>query len=151
MRNDWRDFASCIGMATRYYDPWDTPDDMFEPLPEAKRICDQCIVRVECLAEALRTNDECVRGGLTKKQRDAILRPRRRKTCPICSGRQFVDIAGANAQVCVNCGQAWATTRELMSISSPGVIDREETVVASGNGGKAPQLSPEDHRRTLTA
>jgi hypothetical protein len=36
---------------------------------EAKRVCGDCAVIVECLADALKFNDEGVRGGLTRYER----------------------------------------------------------------------------------
>lgn len=128
-KSKWRDDAACNGKATRYYDPWDTPDHMFEPLPDARKICERCSVRVECLADALEMNDACVRGGLTKRQRDAIQRPRRRKTCPVCAGHQFTIIPETSIQVCTPCGQSWPTKRQLVSLDSLESIDLAMQVV----------------------
>jgi len=36
---------------------------------EAKAVCASCSVKIECLADALKFNDEGVRGGLTKYER----------------------------------------------------------------------------------
>lgn len=112
MRSDildqnWRKRAACLGTASRLYDPWDVPDQMWDVPSDVSIICEQCPVRVECLVDALRHNDDCVRGGTTKRQRDALKRPRWRTKCPICGGTLTARIEGASHQVCVACGLSW--------------------------------------------
>lgn len=80
-RPSWWDEASCRGIGV---------DLFFGPEPaaaetvakrrqreaEAKRICANCYVTVECLADALAFNDEGVRGGLTRHERLRIAEPK---------------------------------------------------------------------------
>lgn len=73
MNNDWERFANC---AT-------TDPELFvlnkgESTQEAKKICAACTVRLKCLETAL-TNDEKygVWGGLSRRERKALLRERR--------------------------------------------------------------------------
>lgn len=109
MDKHWRQRASCLGSATRYFDPWDVPESMFEPPSDVESICERCPVRVECLVDALKHNDHCVRGGTTKRQRDALKRPRWRSFCPVCRGDLMTSLNGQALQVCVACGLTWRT------------------------------------------
>jgi WhiB family redox-sensing transcriptional regulator len=68
---DWRINAACRG---------DDPDELFVRGAEqrkAKLVCVACPVRTECLAEALDNRIEFgVWGGMTERQRRALLRAR---------------------------------------------------------------------------
>jgi len=73
----WRDRAACAGSSIDWF---------FErgAAPRAKRLCDGCPVRVECLESAFREEADIrasdlsgVRGGLTPSQRRTIRRRRR--------------------------------------------------------------------------
>jgi hypothetical protein len=113
----WRERSACNGKATRDYDPWDAPDTAYYPPEAAATICDSCPVRRECLVDALWRGDWCVRGGLTARQRDALLRPRRRSRCPVCRTPLPVAVpAGSDddtpVQICVVCGISWRTVRK---------------------------------------
>src|SRR5690606_2508944 len=104
---NWRARAACAGTASRLYDPWDVPDRMWEAPQDALKMCGRCPVRVECLVDALRHNDHCVRGGTTKRQRDALKRPRWRSKCPVCESTLTSSISGQALQVCAYCGLTW--------------------------------------------
>ena len=71
-RPTWQDQANCMGV-----DP-----DLFFPergasTREAKEVCRGCVVRTECLADALDNRIEFgVWGGMTERERRALLRRR---------------------------------------------------------------------------
>ncbi|MGI0012094.1 MAG: WhiB family transcriptional regulator [Nitrososphaera sp.] len=102
----WRNRAACAGIVSRLYDPWDIPESMFDPPEDVLRVCSKCPVRIECLVDALKNNDDCVRGGTTKRQRDALKRPRRRVKCPACAGVLLASFT-TGSQICVSCGLTW--------------------------------------------
>jgi WhiB family redox-sensing transcriptional regulator len=66
-RAGWRTRAACAGVATEiFYPEPSTP----ETKADATAICARCEVRLECLAEAIVTNERFgIRGGLTARQR----------------------------------------------------------------------------------
>jgi WhiB family redox-sensing transcriptional regulator len=106
----WMDQARCNGMPFELFFHIE-PDG--SPHPEAKRLCDACDVRADCLAHALdptRVRDTYgVWGGTSKTQRDALRRGIFRSKCPICLDTSVYTTFGQ--QVCLSCGQSWATTR----------------------------------------
>lgn len=107
--SNWKDDAACLGKVSRHSDPWFPEDDkQFKPDFAARYWCDQCPVRRECLLEALR-NDEPygVWGGLTRRQRVALCRPRNRAKCPICANRFLKNKPQQALQVCLSCGISW--------------------------------------------
>ena len=69
----WRDLASCIGL----------PHDMFFPhrgesTRKAKAICATCAVSDACLDDAIERKEIAgIRGGKSKRERDAIAKERR--------------------------------------------------------------------------
>lgn len=80
---DWRERASCRGLATRTRDPWHPPGESSEYdalIAHAKRVCGWCPVRQRCLddADAIETTSTTwgIRGGETAAERTA----RRRAT-----------------------------------------------------------------------
>lgn len=101
----WRTGAACAGRATRDDDPWHT--DTTDTTREAVTICHQCPVRADCLTDALWRGEHGIRGGLTRLERDALLRPARRRRCPVCHATLPVPLAGV--QVCACCGLSWQT------------------------------------------
>ncbi|WP_326013830.1 WhiB family transcriptional regulator [Streptomyces endophyticus] len=91
MFNSWWDKAACKGT---------DPEDLFvegAAQSHAKRFCDTCEVRTECLAHALDERIEYgVWGGATERERRALLR--RRPT--VTSWRNLLEAARAeHAQV----------------------------------------------------
>lgn len=109
---DWRSAAACRGLADQYFDPWDADDRAERPNATAMQYCQRCPVRQECLIEAI-TNDEeyGVWGGLTRRQRKMLVRARKRKRCPICSGKLLADTDAYHLQTCLSCGITWKTIR----------------------------------------
>lgn len=81
-RPDWWDDAACRGLGPfLFFGPDDRESIAQRRRREinAKRHCEACEVRVDCLADALRFNDEGIRGGLTRYERGQLA-PRRRPT-----------------------------------------------------------------------
>lgn len=83
---DWAGSAACRDVG---------PDVLFVRGAEqnrAKRMCSSCIVRTECLAEALDNRIEWgVWGGMTERERRALLRRRPNVT----SWRSILEVAAA--------------------------------------------------------
>lgn len=74
MNTSWTERAACHGLDPVIFFP---PEG--EPADDAKRICDHCAVRSECLEHALRSRErEGVWGGATELERRRIIRRRRR-------------------------------------------------------------------------
>ncbi|WP_306319163.1 MULTISPECIES: WhiB family transcriptional regulator [unclassified Streptomyces] len=94
MFNSWWDRAACQGT---------DPEDLFvegAAQSHAKRFCDACEVRTECLAHALDERIEYgVWGGATERERRALLR--RRPT--VTSWRRLLE--AARAEHGRGCGQ----------------------------------------------
>lgn len=67
LREDWKHLGLCR--------EGDKPDAMYEDEPsQAKKICNGCPVKIECLAEALDRPEEFgVWGGYTVRERRALL------------------------------------------------------------------------------
>ena len=86
---DWQSAAACRSNLS---------DDLFVPgaaQHDAKAICVRCPVRAECLAEALDNRIEWgVWGGLTERQRRAVLRERPNVT----SWRRLLEKAKADRE-----------------------------------------------------
>lgn len=71
---DWADDAYCGG---------NTREEIFleeEHLEVAKRFCDRCPVRRQCLDDALYYGDGGTRAGFTEKERESIIMHRRRNS-----------------------------------------------------------------------
>jgi WhiB family redox-sensing transcriptional regulator len=72
--DDWRDQAACLGLDPQVFYP--TTD---EEADDARRICDACAVKSECLEYALaRREKDGIWGGATERDRRRIIRQRRR-------------------------------------------------------------------------
>lgn len=80
-RPDWWDDASCRGVGTfLFFGPSDDRESIAQRRrreADAKRCCEGCAVQVDCLSDALKFNDEGIRGGLTRYERGQLA-PRRR-------------------------------------------------------------------------
>lgn len=81
MNDDWREDALCRGMDVNYFFPHRGD---FPGIKAAKRFCQQCPVRAECLADAMRveadlsaTGRHGIRGGLTSGQRARLAKGER--------------------------------------------------------------------------
>lgn len=76
----WQDFAACAGMDTGLFYPSEMAGrkgrDMIterERVELAKKTCESCEVRIDCLDYALRTKEtNGIWGGLTPKEREAV-------------------------------------------------------------------------------
>lgn len=102
----WMRFAGC-----RDADPdlfitgGDGDDEPYYPPATAKRYCDSCPVRTECLDYGQQTDLVGVWGGLTRYQRNQIGRDRSRTVCPGCGSREV--ISEGNSEICVACAISW--------------------------------------------
>jgi WhiB family transcriptional regulator, redox-sensing transcriptional regulator len=77
---DWRSRAACIDEDPELFFPIGTTGPAVEQAEIAKRVCDRCDVREECLEFALATNQDAgVWGGLTEDERRALKRARQRR------------------------------------------------------------------------
>lgn len=112
----WWDQAACRGLSPEWFVPVgdsfeDTSEEPWDPHPLAKRFCDACPVRVECLAFALAHPElRGTWGGLSWHQRRQARRVRRRQACPDCHAPDVLEISGGQGQVCLGCGLSWRTT-----------------------------------------
>lgn len=107
----WQDKAACKGKEPDLWFP-----DGNASTREAKAVCAECPVRVECLAYAIETRtDTGIWGGLTEAERRGVLRrnrPPRRLLCDVCA-KPFV----AKASTARYCSQACRQQRcRLMAV-----------------------------------
>jgi len=109
-RTGWKSQAACLGRSTQNYDPWSPPDTAFHPPRVAAEICEHCPVKRECLVAGLAGDEWGVWGGLTRRQRMALKRPRKRVRCPICDS-QLVDSVDHTFGICAFCGVSWQRYR----------------------------------------
>lgn len=83
MRDDWRDLASCRDTSPDLFFPVGTTGPALEQIAAAKAVCQECLVRSDCLEFALVTNqDSGVWGGTSEEERRKLRRAwqaRRRK------------------------------------------------------------------------
>ena len=80
---EWRDSAACLRLpplqAKKFFgnDEMESPADRREREDEAKAICRQCPVRIECLDYAIVTNEQYgIWGGLNESELKAEKRAR---------------------------------------------------------------------------
>jgi WhiB family transcriptional regulator, redox-sensing transcriptional regulator len=77
MLKEWLDQAACRGFDTNIFMPLRGEN---VKVTTAKKICGECPVRQECLDDSLRQAQQIdlhgIFGGLSKKQRDGVLRSR---------------------------------------------------------------------------
>lgn len=71
---DWRNTAACLGIPATFFYPGRGDD-----VTEAMATCSRCPVRQQCLEFALAHNEPGVWGGTTGRERDRIVRARRRQ------------------------------------------------------------------------
>ena len=73
--NGWRNQAQCMGTDPDLFFPLGGSGEPLAQAEAAKRVCDQCAVRVPCLQYALETNQATgVWGGTNEDERRAIRR-----------------------------------------------------------------------------
>lgn len=106
----WRKRALCADVDLSGKDIFYTDDDKenFYPPQETASLCGRCPVKRECLITAIATDEKYgTWGGLTRKQRLMLQRPRNRKKCPLCSGTLIHDAEDQFIQICYACGITW--------------------------------------------
>ena len=81
MGHTWMDDAECKGATNLFFPPFgESKPKKLKREMAAKKICEVCVVRVECLAYARRNHEENgVWGGETEKERRKYLRSMRSK------------------------------------------------------------------------
>jgi len=76
---DWRTDAACRDEDPELFFPIGTTGPAVDQTEAAKKICDRCTVREECLEFALATNQDAgIWGGLNEDQRRTLRRQRQR-------------------------------------------------------------------------
>lgn len=114
MDERWRERAACLGRTTSTFDPWSPPDKVYRAPNLAREVCERCPVRKECLIAGINGDEWGVWGGLTRRERTALKRPRNRVRCPICAGKLITE-SGDRLDVCVSCGISWRRHRTQQS------------------------------------
>ena len=77
---DWRSTAACVDEDPELFFPIGTTGPAVEQADAAKRICQRCDAREECLEFAIATNQDAgVWGGLTEDERRTLKRARQRR------------------------------------------------------------------------
>ena len=70
---DWRVRAACRDSDPDLFFPEGTTGPALEQIAEAKRVCEECDVQVQCLEFALETNEDSgVWGGTSEEERRKI-------------------------------------------------------------------------------
>lgn len=95
----WMLSAACLGRTDLFFAPDDSESRAERRYREsqAKAVCDECVVRVECLSEALKSDERFgIWGGLTERERRTSRRHVLEDTPTGASSRQVSpqDIAG---------------------------------------------------------
>jgi WhiB family redox-sensing transcriptional regulator len=73
---DWRSLAACRSADPDLFFPVSTAGESVAQLAKAKAVCGGCLVRLECLAFAVRTRQAYgVWGGLSEHERRQVSRP----------------------------------------------------------------------------
>jgi WhiB family redox-sensing transcriptional regulator len=99
MDNDvWVLEANCRGCTHLFFSPDDSESraERRQREQQAKSVCQECAVRVECLEEAFNADERFgIWGGLTERERRAARRARPvSRTLPMADGGSPQDIAG---------------------------------------------------------
>ena len=72
---DWRPKAACLTEDPELFFPVGNTGPALQQIEEAKKICQRCVVKDQCLAWALEAGqDHGVWGGLSEDERRAIKR-----------------------------------------------------------------------------
>lgn len=97
--------ASCLE-----HDPthWDPDSGMVDPY--VARVCAMCPLNDICLEWALTHDEFGIWAGLTRMQRLAVRRGKRRARCPACQANQLWE--GEDDQTCAFCGLSWNVRRK---------------------------------------
>ncbi|MFT4745419.1 MAG: WhiB family redox-sensing transcriptional regulator, partial [Nitriliruptoraceae bacterium] len=79
-RMDWRTTSACRDEDPELFFPIGTTGPAVDQMDAAKRICNTCDVREECLEFALATNQDAgIWGGLNEDERRTLRRQRQRQ------------------------------------------------------------------------
>ena len=115
----WVARASCAGLPVNWFMP--NEDGTFQTLAEAKRVCDKCPVKQECLDYALAQGSDTIGlwGGTTQRDRKLIHKGATREKKPIEHGtlHGFYRERRGGDTPCAACRQAYLESRN----------DREKT------------------------
>lgn len=99
---DW-ELASCKDFDTELFFE---DDRVTVASPQILAICGRCELSSQCLAWAMRINEEYgVWGGTTPKQRRALRRPIVRLRCPGCQSEAILE--EPTIETCLSCGLSW--------------------------------------------
>lgn len=72
---EWRLYAQCQGMPHERFFP-----KRGESTRKAKEICAECVVKNDCLEDAIRRREPAgIRGGLSTRERQTVIKERRKK------------------------------------------------------------------------
>ncbi len=83
---DWRTSSACRDEDPELFFPIGTTGPAVEQMDAAKRICNICSVREECLEFALATNQDAgIWGGLNEDERRTLRRQRQRQRRRVAS------------------------------------------------------------------
>lgn len=110
----WMLYAACRGQDPIVYDT----DDEDKPSSDVR--CFLCPVRAECLTYALAGRESGTWGGMSRKQRDRVVkRKRKHRTCPdpMCKSRDIYNRYGVGS--CVACGVSWYTKPQAKTSLNP--------------------------------
>lgn len=81
---DWRNSAACLGAETDVFFPAGSSPEALDQVEEAKRDCQRCPVREQCLAWALEAKQDFgVWGGLDEEERREIHGRRAPRSRPV--------------------------------------------------------------------
>ncbi len=79
IRTGWRNSAACRDTAPDLFFPVGQTGPAITHIANAKAVCSECDVKMECLEYALMTNQDAgIWGGLTEDERRKIRRERRK-------------------------------------------------------------------------
>ena len=69
----WMEEGSCVYANTELFFPVGSSMKAIKQSNEAKAICNECVVKIDCLEYAIRTNqDSGVWGGTTEEERKSL-------------------------------------------------------------------------------
>lgn len=87
-----------------FFPPFDSPSST----AVAIAICALCTVQPDCLAWALKHDENGVWGGTSEATRRSLKRPRARTHCIGCQSPNVVHNGAERSEVCVDCGLSWS-------------------------------------------
>lgn len=103
IKTDWHEEARCKNVTESTFFP--VVETALGLATVQNLFCNLCPVRGKCLNSALINNDEGYWGGTNTAMRRALARTRSRAKCPLCQGRNLVEVEPY--EVCVRCGASW--------------------------------------------